>query len=516
MSDLSPVASALIIAFGLIAFLALAVIPWFLSKKKSTDDTDDYLSSRNTQSWWSIALSLYAAGVGTWALTAPAETAATAGWWASLGYTFGCGCCWSVLLWSGPRLRKLLGKRGFTSLRFVDERYGRTVGTITSLNSFVYMGTSVVTELTAVATCVQAISSKSNKLGIVISVALITTLYVLAGGMPSTFLGDRICAVLIAVLVAVVYAAIFGKVLPKIDHESWKAVNTWQAEGIPYGLVLIVACFIVEQANQSSWQKAFAAKSTRDMQKGLIVACLMYTPSLFLFGFAGFVGSAAAKAHYVSDTVEYATLFNLLTTLPKALSGITVFLLVVLVTSTIVTAQSGICGLLVDTVMGTPKLRPWAPFTMAGLMVPLTVIAALNPPSIVQIYMVGNIVSVCVVPTTLLGFTWRVTPEGAVFGIVCSFLSVLTYGWAHLKTFKGGFQWILFPDGYDWHCFATFVMAVAVCTLFTLGFSWVQFKLYPEHIELNKLRLRNIVEARQELFEVDDESNTLRAVPEVI
>ena len=42
---------------------------------------EDFITARDSQAWYSIGLSLFAGGMGTWTLTAPPETAAIGGWY---------------------------------------------------------------------------------------------------------------------------------------------------------------------------------------------------------------------------------------------------------------------------------------------------------------------------------------------------------------------------------------------------------------------------------------------------
>ena len=48
-------------------------------------DDDDYLSSRGTQGWLGIGLSLFASGMGVWVLLGPSEVAYYGGFWDVLG-----------------------------------------------------------------------------------------------------------------------------------------------------------------------------------------------------------------------------------------------------------------------------------------------------------------------------------------------------------------------------------------------------------------------------------------------
>merc|ERR1719499_976428 len=84
----------LLAAFASIGILAVPYIKYKVARTDNGDNVDFWYTARNSQEWWSIALSICATSAGAWLLYTPAEAAYFGGWWGIFGY--------SIAMFLGP------------------------------------------------------------------------------------------------------------------------------------------------------------------------------------------------------------------------------------------------------------------------------------------------------------------------------------------------------------------------------------------------------------------------------
>ena len=80
MIDVNYAYLLMIISLGFFAWLGIT------NALKKESNFDEYLSARNSQSWLSIGLSLFASGMGIWILFGPSEVGYYGGFYDVLGY----------------------------------------------------------------------------------------------------------------------------------------------------------------------------------------------------------------------------------------------------------------------------------------------------------------------------------------------------------------------------------------------------------------------------------------------
>ena len=70
-------------------------------------------------------------------------------------------------------------------------RFGRRLQLIVALGSVITMWVFLVAELTAIGSCLEALSPDFPSAGATVSVAVVTTLYTALGGLRASLLTDR-------------------------------------------------------------------------------------------------------------------------------------------------------------------------------------------------------------------------------------------------------------------------------------------------------------------------------------
>lgn len=199
--------------------------------KSEEGQRDAFLSARNSQPWWSLGLSFYAAGMGSWLLFAPPETGIFAGWLGSIGYGVSNASPFWLMMWLGPKVKSALGGlRGFTVADFVRERYGSGVQALVSAASLFFMGIFLSAELTSIGGVFSSISPEYPPIAAIIPVSLVTTIYTVMGGAPISISTDRVQGAMLIVLGATVIGLISMNIVPDLAegtfHEASKPTMT--------------------------------------------------------------------------------------------------------------------------------------------------------------------------------------------------------------------------------------------------------------------------------------------------
>lgn len=190
--------------------------------KTAEDERDAFLSARNSQPWWSVGLSFYAAGMGSWLLFAPPETGFLAGWIGSIAYGISNASPFWIMIWLGPKVKSALGRgsRGYTVVDFVRERYGRNIQIVVSAASLFFMFIFLSAELTSIGGVLSSISDGYPPIAAIIPVSFVTVTYIVFGGAPTSISTDRIQGVALLVLGALAVGVVASSILPEVQPEA--------------------------------------------------------------------------------------------------------------------------------------------------------------------------------------------------------------------------------------------------------------------------------------------------------
>ncbi|MDP6284616.1 MAG: hypothetical protein QF696_12340, partial [Acidimicrobiales bacterium] len=143
-------------------------------------DDDAYLSSRGTQGWRGIGLSLFASGMGAWVLLAPSEVAYYGGFWDVTGYAASSMTPFLLLAYVGPMIRDRLPE-GITLADYARHRLGRIMQVYVGVISILYMFTFLFAEFTAIGKVMEHLSGM-DPLHPMIMVGAVTAAYTAYGG----------------------------------------------------------------------------------------------------------------------------------------------------------------------------------------------------------------------------------------------------------------------------------------------------------------------------------------------
>lgn len=237
------------------------------------------------------------------------------------------------------------------------------------------------------------------------------------------------------------------------------------------------------------WLRTFASKTDRDLWIGVSIACVCVLVILVLVGMTGCI--AAWSGAWPGEPAQDGSVafFLLLEQLPGWVIGIVLVMAVALSTASFDSLQSAMVSSAANDLFRN-KLNVWyIRFGVVLIIIP-TVVIALKAPSILQIYLISDLLSASTIPVLCLGLSnklywWRgfEVVVGGLGGILCVFI----YGTIYYGNARAGADLILLESGLyegDWGAFGAFVAAPVGGLLF--GFAACALRIGYQYLWAKK------------------------------
>ncbi|KFA75345.1 hypothetical protein S40288_01992 [Stachybotrys chartarum IBT 40288] len=433
-------------------------IAWRMRKQPK----DDFLNSNGTQTAFPLALNFIASALGSGILFSYPELATIAGVQGMLIYAFSSALPMLIFGFLGPIIRRKCPE-GFVLTEWTKQRYGTLtmlyLSVMTLLTLFLYM----VSELSAIGQVVTALTGLDG-LPVIIVQCVITTIYTSVGGFKISFLTDVVQGTM--VLGLVVIAAITIGVETDIDASligpsglTEPSLLGWQ---VMY--ILPVAIFTNDFFLSQFWLRTFASKTDKDLKIGTSMATVALLCILTLVGSTGLI--AAWSGAWPGDPPQAGAIafFLLLESLPSWVVGIVLVMVVTLSTAAFDSLQSAMVSSASNDLFRN-RLNIWVIRGLVVLIIIPVVVLALEAPSILQIYLISDLLSAATVPVLCVGLShyfyfWR--GFEVVVGGLGGILTVFIFGTIYYGDAQMGADLLLVRQGLyseDWAVFGAFVAA---------------------------------------------------------
>ena len=436
--------ACILAAFGYIGLQA---------SNRETDD-DSYLSSRGTQDWRGIGLSLFASGMGVWILLGPSEVAYYGGFWDVTGYAVSSMTPFLLLAYIGPMIRDSIPD-GITLADYARQRLGRGMQIYVGAISILYMFTFLFAEFTAIGKVMEHISGM-NPLAPMIMVGAVTAAYTAYGGLPASLATDRFQALIISVLVTLVLLVLLGGDPGQMleDARAYNTDDVWSVGSMSHmksfesGLALVVAITAAEMFSQGNWQRVYASKDDDSLRKGALLAAAMVFPLVFAMGFLGTV--AAGRGGVADPSIAF---FYVLGETSFLVASVLIVLVVSLVCSSADTLQNAIVASysrdisdgemdLITSRLATVAMIPLAIYMASG---PTISGFEINALSVFGIFLFADMLAAATVSPVLLTLWGGVSSRGAFLGCLAGFASVALYGLQYPPSGSDFYMYIINP-----------------------------------------------------------------------
>ena len=342
--NLSKYSTIFIILVVSIVFASLGI---FFSKGNTS--ISSYISADRNLGNKSLTASLVASCFGVWILIGPSEAATWGGIGAILGYALGQASPYLAFILIGKRMRKIMPE-GNSLTQFVLVRFGKQMFKLVLFLSLFYMFVYLCAEVTAIAKVVNLISGIplwQTSLLIIIS----TLTYTLYGGLVASIITDRLQFLIIIILLLISINQIFitENTSFNIDLIRDKAnflISGKYFYGYTAGITFFIAVFATNLFDQGIWQRVYAAKTDRDLLKGLISAFFIILPFLLILGFFGIIAVITGNDKDTS-TVFFSLLFNSFSEFNNLIVGSILVLILSLVVSSMDTLINAFSSLII-------------------------------------------------------------------------------------------------------------------------------------------------------------------------
>ena len=285
-----------IVIFAAYLLLIVGLGIWISHRKKNKDKTaEDYFLAGKSLPWWTIGASLIAANISAEQFIGRSGSG-FAGGFAVASYEFMAAL---TLIIVAKYFMPVFVKQGiYTIPQFVEQRYSRNLKTILAifwLGLFIFVNLTSVLFLGAKAIdTIIGTGDGSLILPAIFGLGLIAALYSITGGLSSVAWTDVLQVVLLVVgglittVVALHYVSPDGTIGQGIRHLSGAAGDRLhlilpkdnpEYHNLP-GIVMLIGGLWVANLyywgfNQYIIQRAFAAKSLQEAQKGLAFAAFL-------------------------------------------------------------------------------------------------------------------------------------------------------------------------------------------------------------------------------------------------
>lgn len=235
------------------------------------------------------------------------------------------------------------------------------------------------------------------------------------------------------------------------------------------------------------WIRTFASKTDKDLWIGVSIATVATLIILTLVGSTGLIATWSGAFDPTNpDQDGSVAFFYLLDQLPSWTVGIVLVMVVSLSTSAFDSFQSAMVSSASNDLFRNKLNIWWVRAGVVAIIFPVVVLA-LKAPSVLQIYLISDLVSASTIPVLILGLSdrfyfWR--GFEVVVGGLGGILTVFIFGTIYYGDALEGAQLILLEEGLygnDWSAFGAFVAAPVGGLLW--GFGALLVRLAYRYIE---------------------------------
>ncbi|KOS21854.1 putative urea active transporter 1 [Escovopsis weberi] len=453
------------LTYGL--FLVMGTgIAWKMRKQSSSD----FVSSNGTQTALPLALNFIASArddrrrpLGSGILFTYPELATIAGVQGVIVYALSSALPLLVFGALGPIIRRKC-PQGFVLTEWTRQRYGKPAMFYLSFMTLVTLFLYMVAELSAIGQVVNALTGLDG-LPIIIVQCVVTTVYTSLGGFRISFLTDVVQGAMVIGLIIIATITIGVKV--DIDRSLIDSSGLTKGSLVGWQLVYIlpVAVLTNDFFLSNFWLRTFSSKTDKDLWIGVSIATVAILCIITLVGATGLI--AAWSGAWPGNPPQEGSLafFVLLERLPAWVVGIVLVMVVSLSVSAFDSLQSAMVSSASNDLFRN-RLSPWVIRVLVVLVMVPTVVIALKAPSVLQIFLISDLVSAAAIPTLLLGLSdrWFYWWRGfeVVVGGLGGILTVFIFGTIYYGSAAAGGRLLLVEEGLymgDWGVFGAFVVA---------------------------------------------------------
>lgn len=279
-----------------------------------------------------------------------------------------------------------------------------------------------------------------------------------------SFVTDNVQGAMVVGLVIIASITIGAKT--KIDTSLIDSSGLTNASLLGWQLLYIlpVAILTNDFFLSNFWIRTFASKTDKDLWIGVSVATVVTLIIITLVGVTGLIAVWSGAVDQTDPDSGAIAFFLLLEQLPGWVIGIVLVMVVSLSTAAFDSLQSAMVSTGSNDLFRN-KLNIWFIRGAVVLLIIPVVVLALKAPSILQIYLISDLVSASTIPVLLIGLSdrfWWWRGFEVVIGGLGGLLTVFIFGTIYFGDAQMGADLLLLENGLygdDWSAFGAFVAA---------------------------------------------------------
>jgi Na+/proline symporter len=526
---IAPLVLSVVVLFGV-----LAIGIYFYTLKKGyikEDDTEFFLTAKNTAPWYRIAWGFYCCSIGAGVLfSVPAFVAHPVYGGGSVGlamYAFFAGFPFIIVAYLGSYIRKRFPEV-LSIGSFARWRFGQYFQAWVTLNVLFNLGVALTVEYTSVG------SLASNFLGIpnwvpIVVVAVVTIIYTAAGGLYISLVTDQIQAIFIFMLLSVV--AVFVGINFRVESLIQPLPEYLAPNYVGYSSIMTLGVALISSTifSDAIWQRVWAAKDEKALYLGAGVGMIFVCGITFLVGFGGYV---AAWAGLVTEENINVAFFELVKVGSGAERAVPIGVLAILLLIAFVMNEAAVDSFQIaigDTLislfqsLGFNLSMNGSRFVLVLLNIPFAVVGCFGL-NVIGLYLITNLMTTCVVVPLVLGMIPQldtfITGVSALVGSLLGLISIIIYAFVTAAQAAGYFDGTVAWNGlvntfyvvYDW---PPFLIGLLVSSGATLMIATAQHYYYvytgttrplPDHLR----------EEREKMLSAQASQDTLTGTPAIV
>ncbi|CAD6503503.1 BgTH12-03166 [Blumeria graminis f. sp. triticale] len=460
MTQPTPQASNTVVFISYTVFLIFGLL---IACKLRNQSKAEWLSGNRTQSAIPLALNFIASALGSGILFSYPQLATIAGVQGMVTYAVTTSAPLLVFAYLGPVIRKKCPD-GFVLTEWTRQRYGVTCALYLSFLTLVTMFLYMIAELSALHQITTALTG-INGLRFVLIQCVVTTIYTSFGGFKISFITDNLQGTMVIGLVVIASFSIAFET--KLDHNIIEHSGLLKTSLLGWQLLYIlpVATLTNDFFLSNFWIRTFASKTDKDLWIGVSIATVAVMLILLLVGSTGLI-AVWTGAYDPSDPNQDGSIafFYLLEHLPSWSVVLVLVMVVTLSTAAFDSFQSAMVSTASNDIFRNRLNIWWVRLAVVLVMIPVVLIA-LKAPSILQIYLISDLISASTIPVLVLGLMdrmhfWR--GFEVIVGGIGGLFTVFLFGTAYYGDTRRGLRLILLEEGLyasDWSVFGAFVAA---------------------------------------------------------
>ena len=276
--------------------LFFAGIGIFYSKKFS--GINNYLTANRNVGFLSLTNSLVASALGAWILFGPSSAATWGGIGAVIGYSLGTAFPMFFLIFFGKKIRNE-NKQGSSLVEFIRKKFQKNFFKFILILTIFYLFIFLCAEVTAISILLNYLSGVDLWIT-ALSILFFTLIYTLYGGLRVSILTDNFQLIFILIFLLIAFVSIISNNSENLGLDFVRSNNkhllsTSYLNNYTAGLTFFIAVAATNLFHQGNWQRVYAAKNNKILQKSLIVSGVIIIPIVFFMGYSGLISSSLDK-----------------------------------------------------------------------------------------------------------------------------------------------------------------------------------------------------------------------------